>query len=444
MKIAFKEDKEKPYIKQKIFCVLSLFIFAFCLIFVPVGITFADTGEQIEFVYKDRIFHYELNQNIKKSSQFDLDYEINKYRRFGGVEERKSLLNHMLNVGFDREIALNYIFPNLNKTVDKIARNVNVKERDASIKIDTNTNHVFFISPEIVGVELDKDRLYSLLAQKYLAGQDLSLKVPTKTINPHTFKSELEKFTNLRADFSTDISRSSADRKHNVKNALNSLNKVEIYPNQVFSFNKTVGRRTEENGYRTAKIIVNNEFVDGLGGGVCQVSTTLYNTALLAGLEIVEANKHSKQVSYVKYGFDAMVNFGSSDLKFRNNTGEKLTIITNYSPNKIRIRIFGENMNGVKYNLVNQVLNVVEPEIEEVYDEKNEYSDKVQYEDESFLLKKGSRGMEVKSFREKYVNGELVQTEKLRTDKFSPQNGIRVFGTKKRPVENFNLAEIFG
>ena len=437
----------------KTFVVFAMIIFVFSCFALPISYTYCLTDEQIEFTYNGRIFSYDLSKNIKRSSQFDLNYEINKYNRFGSTEERKRLLKHMLDIGFDNEIALNYIFPNLNKTIEKIEKNVTIKERDASFKIDTNTNHVFFITPEIMGVKLDKNKLYQTLTGNYLKGETLKISVPTIKINPHTFREELERFTHLRADFSTDISRSSADRKHNVKNALNSLNKVEILPNQVFSFNKIVGRRTEENGYRTAKIIVNNEFVDGLGGGVCQVSTTLYNTALLAGLEIVEANKHSKQVSYVKYGFDAMVNFGSSDLKFRNNTGEKLTIITNYSSSKARIRIFGEDMKGVKYKLSNQVLNVVEPEIEDVYDDKNEYADKVQYEDESFILKKGSRGMEIKSFREKYVDGELVETEKLRTDKFTVQNGVRVFGTKKRldlqfprsgadakSLENSNLA----
>ena len=93
---------------------------------------------------------------------------------------------------------------------------------------------------------------------------------------------------------------------------------------------------------------------DGVGGGVCQVSSTLYNCALLSGLEIIEANKHSKQVSYVDYGFDAMVNFGSSDLKFKNNTNEKIIIVTNCSNSNLRIRIYGETLSNVKYKLKNE------------------------------------------------------------------------------------------
>ena len=175
-----------------------------------------------------------------------------------------------------------------------------------------------------------------------------------------------------------------------------------------------------------------------MGGGVCQVSSTLYNSALLSGLDILEANKHSKQVGYVKYGFDAMVNFGSSDLKFKNNLSEKITIITNYSPQKIRIRIFGEEMNNINYKLTNEIISVTEP-IEEIkLDENLEHIDKVQYEDEFFYLKKASKGMEIKSYREKYVNGQLESKQLLRFDKFKVQNAIKIYGTKKRP-ENLSV-----
>ena len=193
-----------------------------------------------------------------------------------------------------------------------------------------------------------------------------------------------------------------------------------------------MGRRTAENGYRQAKIIVNNEYVDGIGGGVCQVSTTLYNSVLLAGLDIIEANKHSKQVGYVNKGFDAMVNYGSSDLKFKNNTNSPIRIITNYSSDKARIRIFGESLAGKHFELTNEVFNTVEPTESIIYDVNSEYLNKVTFDDEFFYLKTASKGMEIKSFRQEYLNNELVNTELLRHDKFPVQNAIKVYGNKKR------------
>ena len=409
--------------------IMCVFLF---LVTINVDTVYACTNETMNFNYNGKIFTYSLIDNIKSSNQFDLNYEINKYNRFSTQINRIKLLEHLNSIGIEKKIALEYLFPNLSKTIKKIEKNIYIRPKNASLKIDPNSQRVFSITPEIVGINLDKNTLIEQIFNSYINAKPLNFSIPTTKIYPSKTKEDLTKFTNLRSDFSTNIASSSKDRKHNIKNALMSLNKIEIYPNEIFSFNKIVGKRTKENGYREAKIIVNNEFVDGIGGGVCQVSTTLYNAALLAGLEIVESNKHSKQISYVKSGFDAMVNFGSSDLKFKNNTNQKLTIITNYNNNYARIRIFGENMNNTTYKLSNEIINVVEPNEEILFDENKEHLEKVKFEDEFFYLKNPSKGMEIKTYREKYENNHLISKELLRHDKFKVQNGIKIFGTEKK------------
>lgn len=407
----------------------------FLLVSSSIGFVYAYTPEEMEFIYNGKVFSYSLADNIKTSNQFDLNYEINKYNRFGSQSERILLLEHMVSIGLEKEIALEYLFPNLIKTLNSIEKNLHVSAKSASLNINPNSENVFQIKPETIGVDLDRNRLVEQICHNYANKEKMSFNLPTKTTEPKLTKKHFEKFTNLRSDFSTNISSSNSDRKHNIKNALASLNKIEIAPNEIFSFNKVVGRRTAENGYRAAKIIINNEYVDGIGGGVCQVSTTLYNSALLAGLEIVEANKHSKQVSYIKAGFDAMVNFGSSDLKFRNNTSEKLTIITNFSTTTARIRIYGEATKQTKYKLSNEIFNIAEPNEEILIDEKKEHIDKVKYEDECFFLKSPQKGMEIKTYREKYVDNILVSKELLRHDKFKVQNAVKVYGTEKRNTQ---------
>lgn len=389
-------------------------------------------NESIEFFYNAKTFEYKLKPNIKNSNIFSINQQLNKFNRFKDRQTRQQLLLTMLNASIDVDVALNYLYPNLNLVINRMEKNIERSAQNATLTTAPNSEKVFFIKKEAEGLKLDKTKLYKQIAINYLSNKPMQFNLPTISIKPQIFACEFEKYTNLRADFSTNIASSSADRKHNIKNALNSLNMCEIAPDQIFSFNKTVGRRTMDNGYRPAKIIVNNEFVDGLGGGVCQVSTTLYNSALLAGLQIVEANKHSKQVGYVKYGFDAMVNFGSSDLKFKNNTGTKIIIVTNFTPNKIRIRIFGESLGNIKFKLASEIISTTLPNEEIIKDNKQEYTDKVLYDDQSFLLKKGSVGMEIKSYRQKYVSGELVSTELIRFDKFKAQNAVRVYGTKKR------------
>lgn len=412
--------------------VAGLLCVIFFLTTFSVGQTFAFSDEIFEFHYGNKVFTYSLASNIKTSNIFAADYEINKYNRFGSKEERVGLLKHITKVGIDKEMALEYLFPNLLKTIEKIKNYIYIKPKDACLSIKPETEKVFFIEPEVVGFELDKTHLINNIFNAYIENSPLTFNVPYIKNHPQITKQKLKTFTNLRADFSTNIETSSADRKHNIKNALSSINITEIMPGEIFSFNRSVGKRTAENGYRSAKIIVNNEFVDGVGGGVCQVSSTLYNAALLAGLEIVEANKHSKQVAYVKPGFDAMVNFGSSDLKFKNNTCEKITIITNYSSSRARIRLFGENLNQTKYVLKNDIFNIEEPIEEVLIDEKQAHLEHVKYDDEFFYLKKASKGMEIKSYREKYVNNVLVEKHLLRHDKFKVQNAVKIYGSLKR------------
>ena len=109
------------------------------------------------------------------------------------------------------------------------------------------------------------------------------------------------------------------DRTHNLTKAANIINGVMVKPGQVFTFNQTVGPRTGVTGYRDALIIVGDRFEPGTGGGICQVSSTLYNAVLLAGLEIVERYNHGLAVAYIPPGLDATVAYGLQDFRFRNN-----------------------------------------------------------------------------------------------------------------------------
>lgn len=409
--------------------------FLLFLITTNVSGVFALPEETLTFYHQNKVFTYSLSKNIKTSNQFDINYELNKFHRFGSKSERQKLLTHLLSIGISEDVALEYLFPNLLNKIKTIEKTIYVKEKNACATINTGSENVFKITNEIIGKNLNKPALINTLCTHYLNNKPLDFALPIIETIPEITKQTIKAYTNLRSDFSTNISSSSPDRKHNIKNALLTLNKLEIMPNQTFSFNNVIGRRTAENGYRNAKIIVNNEYVEGIGGGVCQVSSTLYNCALLAGLDILEANKHSKQVAYVKQGFDAMVNFGSSDLKFTNNTNQKITIITNYSSSTIRIRFFGESMQNTNYKLSNEIFDIIEPGEEILIDSDLKYTDKVLYDDEFFYLKTATTGKTIKSYREKYINGNLYEKELLRTDKYKMQNAIKVYGSKPRTAE---------
>ena len=116
----------------------------------------------------------------------------------------------------------------------------------------------------------------------------------------------------------SNFASSPSNRKFNIKKAVNALNGKVIQPGEIFDFNRLVGPTSQAKGYRNAKVITDGEFVDGYGGGVCQVSSTLFNAALNSGMDIVQRRNHSLRISYYPAGYDAAVNYGSLNFKFKN------------------------------------------------------------------------------------------------------------------------------
>ncbi len=234
----------------------------------------------------------------------------------------------------------------------------------------------------------------------------------------------------LRSEFFTSFPLSSNERKHNIKLASKALDNTFVDVNGEFSFNRVVGERTAKRGYKNAKIIYNGEFVDGIGGGVCQVSTTLYNAVLLAGLEIIEYHPHSLSVSYVAPSFDAMVNSNTADLRFRNNTDNPIIIKTLADNNKIIIQIYGESLN-VKYIRKSVLIEEIPPLEDKIIDDQNlEYEDL--YEDEFQRVSYGKKGLISEGYLV-VVDGEKIsEVKKIRSDKYLPTAGQIIKGQKKR------------
>lgn len=142
------------------------------------------------------------------------------------------------------------------------------------------------------------------------------------------------------ASYSTIIKDKSSGRLTNIQITCSTLNGTIIEPGETFSFCQTVGKPTAERGYQEASVIINHKTEKGIGGGNCQVSSTLYNAVLaVPGLKVTERHEHGKDVTYVPEGKDAAVSYGSLDLKFRNETGSRLRIDATTDNSSIVIKI---------------------------------------------------------------------------------------------------------
>ncbi len=253
-------------------------------------------------------------------------------------------------------------------------------------------------------------------------GEKLSTEKPDAELCSMPFYGLSPKEIVKKSEFTTNYVKSSAERKHNIRLSSKTLNGTLVDVGAEFSFNDTVGKRTTDRGYKTAKIIFNGEFVDGIGGGVCQVSTTLYNAILLAGLTPTECHAHSLPVSYVEPSFDAMVNSNTSDLKFINTTKNPIIIFSTATDSEITVSVYGEANVG-EYVRISQVTDVLPPpEAKIVYDENNEYPDLACGERTVKVYGKGG----VKSIGTvcHVLNGKIISKNFVRKDFYKPVQGV--------------------
>lgn len=256
-------------------------------------------------------------------------------------------------------------------------------------------------------------------------GTTIKIRLPIEEIKQEIDINDLKMQTKERASFSTVYASSSSNRKHNIALAAKRLHGQVIPAKSEFSFNKTVGPRTVDNGFKVAGIISGGAFVQGVGGGVCQVSTTLFNAWIYAGLEAINAVNHSLPVSYIGPSFDAMVS-SRNDLLLFNNTSYDIYLKCKTKENKITITVYGLNTEE-KVVLRNEI-------IKTIYCNEYNIIEDIQIdwgENEYFrVLKQPKNGLVSVAYKDIYIKGKLVRTEKLRTNTYAPQKGRMV----RKPV----------
>ncbi|MBQ7739841.1 MAG: VanW family protein [Eubacterium sp.] len=162
----------------------------------------------------------------------------------------------------------------------------------------------------------------------------------TQNVYPALEKDSSGKFSHKISEYSTYFNTGDVSRSSNIRHAAASINGLVIPSGGSFSFNQNVGKRTGPAGYDEAHVIRDGELVDGMGGGVCQVSTTIFEAVLRANVKILERHNHSLKVGYVPLGGDATVSFGSQDLKFRNTLGCDIKLSMKCSGGKLTCAVY--------------------------------------------------------------------------------------------------------
>ena len=286
---------------------------------------------------------------------------------------------------------------------------------------DWNLAYPFVFSEEVIGRNLDVTPVLNQLYQMVSTMTSGIVELIPEQIEPQVKLSDLQKHYQLRATASTPIDRhSTEDRNNNIRRCFELITGYELLPGKTFSFNGVVGERSKANGFFPAIEYISDEHVEGIGGGACQASTTLYQAAVRAGLQIVSRRPHSDSVSYSDYGADATVYWmrgGSQiDMSFKNNTEYPIYItaqVTTDPSNKKRLvakaSIYGEDLGDVKYELVTEVVEVLPSIMDPVYVKDKESA------------AKAKDGCIVNSYRVEYTNGVVTEKKLLYKDTYNPK-----------------------
>lgn len=377
----------------------------------------------------------QLNKDIKKSGILDYStlvpttYKVEKTKviftkgKSGEAVKQKDVYNTV-------QTALNeYDF---NKTL---------KIKPSSVSEDESVMKTIYktLSKEGKNATLDKNNDYKIVAEQYGAKYDLDdsisafnkakegkeFEVKAKAIVPSITKEDLEKnlFKDVLGEYTTSVSGSSV-RKNNVRLAGEKCN-VILLPGEEFSYNKTVGKRTKENGFGEAGAYLNGETVQEVGGGVCQTSSTLYNAVVLSNLEVTERTNHTYISSYVPIGRDATVSWGGPDFKFKNNRDYPIKIEASYANSKLTCKIIGTNVDGSYVKFTSERTGDV------AYNTKYE-NDATIPEGQQVTKQAGSNGGRAVSYRLVYdKDGKLLSKKKEAKSYYKGHEAIIAVGTMK-------------
>lgn len=314
--------------------------------------------------------------------------------------------------------------------IETIKTDVNKDMVNATISI--GSNGYIETTPDGVGKKVKEEELHKAIVEKINADLDSSeivIEAGIEVVEPSVKQSELNKVNKKISESSTSYASSDAGRAANIEIAAKKINGTLLMPGEVFSFNGIVGERSEANGFKNAIVIVNNEFVDGIGGGICQVSTTLYQAILNTGLYSVERLNHTLPVGYAPLGEDATVAWGSIDYKFKNSFEYPVYIQAYTSGKRMYFKVYSnESLGNRSYEMYSKVTDTIEATMEEVKDPNL-------YEGERVVKKRAYNGYKVETYRKIYIDGQFAKEELISKDTYPVVNGIVNVGTKvKEPA----------
>ncbi len=322
----------------------------------------------------------------------------------------------------------------VSRAAQEAAYALNRQPTNAEVYFDAESDTSFSYLGETQGIEVDAKQLALWLTEKASRLEGGVTEAKISDIPADYTLTDAENDTQLISEFTTSFKGSTyskPNRVYNIVKAASMINGASIEPDAVFSINEALGPRTGETGWRMATGIKYGAYVQEYGGGVCQVSSTLYNAALMADLEITERTHHSWPLGYVSVGRDATISTGGPDLCFRNNTGAPVYIraFTDEGEKTVTVRIYGRPpADGVTIRVVSKKTGTLEDLGTEVLVDPKLAPGEVNIVRESHV------GVTAETYKEYYAaDGTLMRKELVSRDKYRSIKGLMYIGPAEEP-----------
>ena len=312
------------------------------------GLTYNEALKEINKHYKEKdiIISYNDKSWTLKKEEINLSYNIDKAldkaydytntdNKFENIKRKSDLI---FKDNYNIELKSTYNETKLSDFIENICSEIDIPVTQASIEIKDSGEIIRTPSKEgkeVLKVKLKED-IYNMICNKKIK----NINLPVKTVSPTITTEDINSIDTVLGEFSTSFNENNS-RGSNIHVAGNTTSDKLIMPNETFSYNKATGARNWVNGYKSATVIVGGKYVNGEGGGVCQVSTTMYNAALLSGMKIEEVHNHTMPSRYVPRGRDAAVSYGYTDFKFKNPYSHPIYIKNIVSNGAITSKIYG-------------------------------------------------------------------------------------------------------
>lgn len=347
--------------------------------------------DNIKFEYNGK--EYEIAPDTV-GLKYNIDQIVDEaygYTRDGSYY--KDLYNYfsLKNKSLKKNIEVVYDEAKMKAEIEKIAKKLDKEPKDATIKIDGSIK----TTKSTDGIKLNISKTLSNLTESIDNKKKETIPLVMEKNEAKVKTSDVESVNTKLAEYTTSFEKSNNQRSHNVEKSAKVTSDILLMPGQVFSYNSYTGKTNSKNGYQEAPVIINGKLEQSAGGGVCQTSSTIFNTALLSGMDIVSVTNHSSSLTYVPLGRDATVNDEGLDFKFKNTFDHPVYIKNTIQNKKLTCTIYGNT--GDKKNIDISVEN------------KAKEDEKDATEFKTYRIYKDSNGKQIKK---EYISGGVYRKMK--------------------------------